>query len=88
MNSAYLTTLPREIMRSKAGFPTNGRSFYLARAALDPHTSISKKLFPGIGEWHDRLAEKGLNPDNNDPLQPIVAANAFVQVILMLRKTF
>ncbi|SAM01336.1 hypothetical protein [Absidia glauca] len=41
-----------------------------------------------IDEWHDRLAGKELSPDNNDPSQLTVAANAFVQVIMMLRKTF
>ncbi|SAM02838.1 hypothetical protein [Absidia glauca] len=47
---AYLTNLPREMMRSMAGFPINGRSFYLARAVLNPPTSLCKKLFPAIGE--------------------------------------
>jgi hypothetical protein len=51
-----------------AGFPTNGQSFYLARAALDPPTSLCKKLFPTIDEWHDRLAAEELIPDNNDPI--------------------
>ncbi|SAM01218.1 hypothetical protein [Absidia glauca] len=50
MNGPYLTSLPREMMRSMAGFPTNGRSFYLARAVLGPPTSLCKKLFPAIDE--------------------------------------
>jgi hypothetical protein len=45
-------------------------------------------LFPAIDEWHGRLAAKKFNPDNNDPIQPTVAANAFLQGIMMLRKTF
>ncbi|SAL96090.1 hypothetical protein [Absidia glauca] len=49
-NSAYLTNLPRELVQSMAGFPTYGRFFYLTRAALDPPTSLCKKLFPAIGE--------------------------------------
>ncbi|SAM04982.1 hypothetical protein [Absidia glauca] len=76
------------MMQSTAGLSASGRSFYLARAALDPPTSLCKKLFPVIDEWHDRLAAKELSPDNNDPIHPTVAANAFVQVIMMLRKTF
>jgi hypothetical protein len=87
MERAYLTSLPREMMRSMTGFPINGRSFYFARAALDLPTSLCKKLFPAIDEWHDRLAAKYLSPDNNDPIQPAVAASAFLQVIMMLRKT-
>ncbi|SAL98258.1 hypothetical protein [Absidia glauca] len=69
-----------------AGFHTYGRFFYIARAALDPSTSLCKKLFPAIGEWHDRLVAKELCP--GDPIQHTVAGNAFVQVIMMFRKTF
>ncbi|SAM03875.1 hypothetical protein [Absidia glauca] len=50
INDAYLTNLPRELVRSMAGFPTYGRFFYLARAALNPPTSLCKKLFPAIGD--------------------------------------
>ncbi|SAM01039.1 hypothetical protein [Absidia glauca] len=50
INGAYLTNLPRELAGSMAGFPTYGRFFYLARAALNPPTSLCKKLFLAIGE--------------------------------------
>ncbi|SAM07479.1 hypothetical protein [Absidia glauca] len=50
INGAYLTNLPRELVRSMAGFPTYGRFFYIARATLNPPTSLCKKLFPAIGE--------------------------------------
>ncbi|SAL96287.1 hypothetical protein [Absidia glauca] len=86
INGAYLTNLPRELVRSMAGSSTYGRFFYIARAALNPPTSLCKKLFPAIGEWHDRLAAKELS--HGDPIQPTVAENAFVQVIMMFRKTF
>ncbi|SAM03328.1 hypothetical protein [Absidia glauca] len=78
INSAYLTNLLRELVRSMAGFPTYGRFFYLARAALNPPTNLCKKLFPAIGEWHDRQAAKELSP--GDPIQPTV--------IIMFRNTF
>ncbi|SAL97280.1 hypothetical protein [Absidia glauca] len=50
INGAYLTNLPRELIQSMAGFPTYGRFFYLARAALNSSTSLCKKLLPAIGE--------------------------------------
>jgi hypothetical protein len=50
INGAYLTNLPGELVRSMAAFPTYGRFFYLERAALNPPTSLCKKLFPAIGE--------------------------------------
>ncbi|SAM08729.1 hypothetical protein [Absidia glauca] len=46
INGAYLTNLPIKLVQSMAGFPTYGRFFYLARAALDSPTSHCKKLFP------------------------------------------
>jgi hypothetical protein len=88
MNGAYLISLPRAMMRSMAGLHTNSRFFYLAPAVLDPSTGLCKKLFLAIDEWHDRLAAKELGPDNNDPGQATVDANAFVQLIMVLRKTF
>ncbi|SAL98828.1 hypothetical protein [Absidia glauca] len=50
INGAYLTNPPRKLVRSKAGFPTCGRFFYIARTALNPPTSLCKKLFLAIGE--------------------------------------
>jgi hypothetical protein len=50
MSGAYLTNLPRELVRSMAGFPHIWSIFYLARAALNPSTSLYNKLFPAIGE--------------------------------------
>jgi hypothetical protein len=58
MNGPFFTSLPREMMRSLAGFPAKGRSFYLSRAAHDSPTSLCKKLFPAIDKWHDQLAGK------------------------------
>ncbi|SAM02175.1 hypothetical protein [Absidia glauca] len=50
INGAYLTNIPRKLVRSMAGFPTWVRFFCLAHAALNPPTSLCKKLFPAIGE--------------------------------------
>ncbi|SAM01700.1 hypothetical protein [Absidia glauca] len=50
INGAYLTNLSRKLVQSMVGFPTYGRFFYLARAALNPPTSLCKKFFPSIGE--------------------------------------
>jgi hypothetical protein len=50
INGACLINLPRELVRSMAGFPTYGRFFSFARAALNSPTSLCKKLFPAIGE--------------------------------------
>ncbi|SAM08538.1 hypothetical protein [Absidia glauca] len=61
--------------------------FTLFVSPLAKSTSLCKK-FPAIDECHDPLAAKELSPDKNNPIQPTASANAFVQVIMMLRKTF
>jgi hypothetical protein len=66
-------------MRLMAGFPANDLFFCLECAALDPPTTLCKRLFPAFDEWHDRQAAKEISPDNNDPIQPNAAAVAFIQ---------
>ncbi|SAM09322.1 hypothetical protein [Absidia glauca] len=46
--------------------------------------SCSRRSTNDMTNWRG----KKHSPDNNDPIQPTVAANVFVQVIMMLRKTF
>jgi hypothetical protein len=58
MNDAYLTSLPREMVRSMADFHINRRFFYHTRAAFDTPTSLCKKSFSAIDEWHERMAVK------------------------------
>jgi hypothetical protein len=50
INGAYLANLPKELVQSMVGFPTYDRFFYIARASLNPPTTLCKKLFPAIGE--------------------------------------
>jgi hypothetical protein len=51
MEGCYLTALPREAMRSLAGFPPRAGSFYLPRAALQPRDDLRKIVFPEVDRW-------------------------------------
>jgi hypothetical protein len=70
-----------------ADFFTNGQFFHLARVALThllaSARSCSRRSTNDMTDWR----AKELSPDNSDHIQPTAAANAFVQVIIMLRKT-
>ncbi|KAJ8533431.1 hypothetical protein ON010_g13823 [Phytophthora cinnamomi] len=46
MEGCYLSALPREAMRSLAGFPPDRRTFYLDRASLTPPDSLQRAVFP------------------------------------------
>lgn len=87
MNGAYLTGLPREVMRVMAGFTTQQGQFFLRRAILDPPEELCKKIFPELDAWNDRLTAKHLHPENEDQIEVTVAAKAFFDLMLMLRKT-
>ena len=52
MEGCYLSALPREAMRTLAGFPPDQRVFYLNRAAVAPDSAIQAKGFPFLdGQW-------------------------------------
>ncbi|SAM03133.1 hypothetical protein [Absidia glauca] len=72
------------MMRLISDFPTNGRSFYLVRAVLDPPSSLCKMLFPAIDKWHGRPAVKKLSPDNNNPIQPMIPKTFIQDSVLMM----
>ena len=50
LEGCYLTALPREAMRSLAGFPP-GSSYYLPRAAVLPEEALLEKVFPDVDRW-------------------------------------
>lgn len=79
MNGAYLTGLPRGIMRSLAGFPQQG-TFYLPRATVTPPESLQAKVFPEASIWLSRIHEGSA--------EQTVSAEGFLNLMLTLRITF
>lgn len=79
MNGAYLTGLPRGMMRSLAGFPQQG-TFHLPRNATIPSEDLQAKVFPEASIWlskiHEGLAEQ------------TVSAEGFLNLLITLRVTF
>ncbi len=48
MENCYLSSLPRDVLRSLAGFSPSQRNYYLRRDALAPPDSLAQKIFPQI----------------------------------------
>jgi hypothetical protein len=68
MENCYLTSLPREAIRTLAGFPPSQGSFFLHRSAIDPPLALKQMIFPAVeqtlqhiktGEYQQSLAAKG-----------------------------
>ncbi|SAL98984.1 hypothetical protein [Absidia glauca] len=66
--------------------PTSNLTLAQKCVYLSTDTTYQPLQVVAPGEWHDRLVPKELSP--GDPIQPTVAENAFVQVIMVFRKTF
>jgi hypothetical protein len=78
MENCYLTCLPREAMRTLAGFSPTAGSFFLKRAAVQPQESLARKLFPDVELWLGRL-ERG------DGCEANIAAGGFLRLLQQLR---
>lgn len=80
MNGAYVTGLPREALRSLAGFGKAKGNLYLPRSNFVPPAELQKKVFPPVDEWLDKL--------DSNVIEYNVAARGFVMLMKKLRMTF
>ena len=84
---AYLTHLPRQLMRIVAGFSESPGDYFLARAVHDPPTALQTQIWPWIEEWEPRFeararrcqwAQGGLDEDD-------LAGDGFLKLMKRLR---
>jgi hypothetical protein len=73
----YLTSLPREAMRTLAGFEPAKGSYFLARAHADPPLGLQEKVFPQIQGWQTSL--------NAGECEQTIAAGGFLELLQYLR---
>lgn len=78
VEGAYLTHLPREVLRGLAGFNVKGRTFFLPRDIEVPE-ELQKAVFPALDGWLERYT-------NNDNCQQSLAAFGFMRLLKELRK--
>ncbi|KAE8964038.1 hypothetical protein PR001_g29185 [Phytophthora rubi] len=76
MEGCYLTALPRDAMRSLAGFSPDRRSFYLERAALVPPDSLQREVFPFVENYMTAYTKQSA---------PHVATGGFLNLLSYLR---
>jgi hypothetical protein len=54
LNGCYLRSIPRNALRSIAGFTPNGQVYELDRAAVTPPEELQKLIFPDVEFWLHR----------------------------------
>jgi hypothetical protein len=87
LSDAYLTQLPRNFLKTVAGFTESRGDYYLIRANIDPPANLQAKIWPWIEDWTDRFkaraqrltwAQGGLNDDD-------IAGDSFIKLMAYLR---
>lgn len=81
LSKKYLTNIPREALRTLAGFTREAGQFYLPRAVVYPCTELRRKVFPWVDHWRERL-------DSGDVEQSSLAADGFLKLLEQLRVVF
>jgi Centromere DNA-binding protein complex CBF3 subunit, domain 2/Transcriptional activator of glycolytic enzymes len=51
MSTAYLSQLPREWIRTTAGFSATPGNYHLRRAAVEPPTGLKSQIWPWVDHW-------------------------------------
>ncbi|ETO67568.1 hypothetical protein F444_15520 [Phytophthora nicotianae P1976] len=77
MEKYYLTSLPREAMRTLAGFDSSRGSYFVARASAEPPQCLLRQIFPQLEMWQQALA------DGN--AEQSIAAGGFLDLLQYLR---
>jgi len=81
MSNCYLAALPRDFLRTMAGFkPGDHKNYYLPRAAINPPESLVRALWPWVDAWlvwfqQEDACTKDMDPILDlPPLPPLVQA--------------
>jgi hypothetical protein len=85
--SCYLTSLPRETMRTLAGFPKDRGHFYIPRAAVEPPEALKDMIFPDVSKWASVHGLHGASePDSN--AEHSIATDGFLMLMTLIRTVF
>ncbi|ETI55557.1 hypothetical protein F443_01771 [Phytophthora nicotianae P1569] len=78
MEKCYLTSLPREAMRTLAGFEPSRGNFFVARASVEPPRVLQSMIFPQVEKWQHAI--------NDGKAEQSIAAGGFLELLQYLRK--
>jgi hypothetical protein len=81
LTSNYLTHLPREALRTLAGFTKDAGQFYLVRSTVMPPEELLVKVFPRVDYWLERISKE-------EVLESSTAADGFLNLLVQMRVVF
>jgi hypothetical protein len=85
MTSVYLSNLPRRFMRAIAGWPQEGRGYFLPRAQETPEEALCSRIWPGVDVWMERMEAYDPARDDNEVVRLDLAGSGFLRLLRVLR---
>lgn len=83
MEGCYLSSIPREAVRSLAGFPPKLKSFFLKRAALDPPEELQRMIFPQLDSLLFKHKKKHADIDDSRACLGFLELLQFMRVVIL-----
>jgi hypothetical protein len=85
MTGAYLSYLPRAFIRSIAGFPQEGKGYFLPRARETPPAALCSKIWPEADVWLERMEAYRPGSADNEVVRLDLAGSGFLRLLGALR---
>jgi len=85
MTGVYLSYLPRAFMRSIAGFPKEGKGYFLPRAQVMPEEALCSKIWPETDLWLMRIEAYHPDRDYHEVVRLDLAGSGFLRLLRVLR---
>ena len=81
----YLSYLPRAFIRAIAGFPQEGKAYFLPRARETPEEALCTQIWPEIDVWLQRMEAYHPDRTDNEVLRLDLAGSEFLRLLRTLR---
>ena len=85
LTSVYLSHLPRRFMRAIAGWPQEGKGYFLPRAQETPEEALCSRIWPGVDVWMERMEAYDPDRDDNEVVRHDLAGTGFLRLLRVLR---
>ncbi len=85
LTGAYLSYLPREYMRAIAGWPKEGKGYFLPRAQEIPDETLCSKIWPEADVWLDHMESYHPSKEDNKVVRLDLAGSGFLRLLRVLR---
>ena len=85
MTGVYLSYLPRGFMRSIAGWPQQGKGYFLPRAQEIPDEALCRRIWPETDIWLERMEAYHPDRTDNEVVRLDLAGSGFLRLLRALR---